>query len=216
MRCPCSRPLLDGENLERLDRALDHPPPDGGVWTGRRVAQWICGLINRLVSPRCGLTYLRRLGFTRQVPRPRHAEGDFAAQERFKAGFRARMDELARENPSRSVQVWAFDEHRAGLKPVLRRVWARRGQRPLAVGHHRFAWLYVYGFVRPATGEMVWFLADAANTAMFSEILAAFARAVGAGPDRLVVLVLDGAGWHIAKDLVIRECRNFRVVHHLR
>ena len=202
---PGSRPLLDADRRERLDRALDHPPPDGGLWTGRLVAQWICGLVNRLVSPRCGLNYLRRLGFTRQVPRPRHAEGDFAVQERFKAGLRARMDERVRANPGRSVQIWAFDEHRAGLKPVLRRVWARRGQRPLAVGHHRFAWLYVYGFVRPATGAVVWFLAEAANAAMFSEILAAFAREVGAGPDTLVVLVLDGAGWHIAKDLVIPD-----------
>ena len=92
-----------------------------------------------------------------------------------------------------------------GLKPVIRRVWARRGQRPLALGHHRFQWLYVFGFVRPATGEVVWFLADAVNTAMFSEILAAFAREVGAGPDNLVVLVLDGAGWHVATDLVVPE-----------
>src|SRR4051812_50008403 len=87
-------------------------------------------------------------------PSPRHARGDFAAQERFKADFRTRMEELAREEPDRSVQVWAFDEHRAGLKPVIRRVWARRGQRPLALGHHRFPWLYVFGFVRPATGAV--------------------------------------------------------------
>jgi transposase len=202
---PGSRPLLDAEKLERLDRALDDPPPDGGLWTGRRVAQWICGLLGRLVSPRRGLEYLRRLGFTRQVPRPRHAQGDFAAQERFKADFRARMEELAREAPSRSVQIWAFDEHRAGLKPILRKVWARRGQRPLARGHQRFQWVYVFGFVRPATGDVVWFLADAVNTARFSAILAAFARDVGAGPDNIVVLVLDGAGWHVASDLVIPD-----------
>jgi hypothetical protein len=42
---------------------------------------------------------------------------------------------------------------------------------------------------------------------MFSEILAAVAREVGAGPDNLVVLVLDGAGWHVAKDLVVRKRR---------
>jgi transposase len=113
--------MLDAEQRERLDRALDDPPPDGGLWTGRAI-----DLLGRLVSPRRGLEYLRRLGFTRQVPRPRHARGDFAAQERF--DFRARMEELAREEPGRSVQV--FDEHRAGLKPVIRRVWARRGQRP--------------------------------------------------------------------------------------
>src|SRR4051812_23684025 len=29
------------------------------------------------------------------------------------------------------------------LKPILRRVWAPKGQRPIALGHHRYKWLYV-------------------------------------------------------------------------
>src|SRR3954454_5898251 len=102
---PGSRPLLDAAKLEHLDRALDHPPPDGGLWTGWRAAQWMCGRLGRLVSPRRGREYLRRLGFTRQVPRPRHAQGNFAAQERFKADFRARMEDLARADPDRAVEV---------------------------------------------------------------------------------------------------------------
>ena len=52
---------------------------------------------------------------------------------------------------------------------------------------------------------MVWFLAGAVNTAMFTEILTAFAREVGAGPDERVVLVLDGASWHVATDLIVPE-----------
>src|SRR3954466_7090815 len=198
---PGSRPLLDADQLERLDHALDDPPPDGGLWTGRLVAQWICGLIGRLVSPRRGLEYLRRLGFTRQIPRPRHAQGDFAAQERF--NFRARMEELAREEPDRAVEAWAFDEHRAGLKPVIRKVWARRGQRPLARGHQRFQWVYVFGFVRPATGAVVWFLADAVNTQRCST--GSWPRSPATSADKIVVLVLDGAGWHVAKDLQVPD-----------
>ena len=38
-----------------------------------------------------------------------------------------------------------------------------------------------------------------------SAVLAAFAEAVGAGPTRRVALVLDGAGWHTAADLVVPE-----------
>lgn len=38
-----------------------------------------------------------------------------------------------------------------------------------------------------------------------SAILTLFAQEVGAGPSRRVVLVLDGAGWHKAKNLVIPE-----------
>src|SRR4051794_23125445 len=37
--------MLDAEQRERLDRALDDPPPDGGLWTGRLVAQWICSAV---------------------------------------------------------------------------------------------------------------------------------------------------------------------------
>src|SRR5215218_5794541 len=41
-------------------------------------------------------------------------------------------------HPDRPVEVWAQDEHRLGLKPVRRRVWAPIGQRPTALGHHRY------------------------------------------------------------------------------
>src|SRR3954465_3045014 len=66
---PGSRPLLDAAKLEHLDRALDHPPPDGGLWTGWRVAQWMCGRLGRLVSPRRGGGDLPRLGVPPQGPR---------------------------------------------------------------------------------------------------------------------------------------------------
>ena len=60
----------------------------------------------------------------------------------------------------RPVEVWAFDEHRLGLKPLIRRVWARRGRRPVAVSSHKYKWLYLYGFVRPTTGDVEWWVAD--------------------------------------------------------
>ena len=39
------------------------------------------------------------------------------------------------------IETFATDEHRIGLKPILRRVWAPRGERPIAPRHHRFEWL---------------------------------------------------------------------------
>ena len=59
--------------------------------------------------------------------------------------------------------------------------------------------------MRPASGEVVWFIANAIDAAMFSALLEAFAREVGAGPDKHVILVLDGAGSHVATDLEIPE-----------
>src|SRR3954466_14753863 len=63
---PGAAPLLDEVQLEELRDS--EPPPDGGLWTGRKVACWITG--RSTVSPQRGVEYLRRLDLTRQVPRP--------------------------------------------------------------------------------------------------------------------------------------------------
>ena len=115
------------------------------------------------------------------------------------------MDERRAEHPARPVEVWAFDEQRVGLKPILRRQWAPQGQRPIAVGQHRYEWLYLYGFVHPSTGAVVWFVCTTVDTDLLGAVLAAFGRAIGAGKDKLVVLVLDQAGWHVSDKLVVPD-----------
>ena len=107
--------------------------------------------------------------------------------------------------PHATVELWATDEHRIGLKPVQRRVWAPMGQRPTAIVQHRFAWRYVVGFVHPASGRTVFHLATSVSIPPFEAELAAFARAAGAGPRKQIVLVLDRAGWHTSLRLRVPE-----------
>ena len=108
-------------------------------------------------------------------------------------------------HPGASVQVWAEDEHRLGLKPVLRRVWAPRGRRPVARVERRYEWLYVYGFVHPATGRTWWCLLPTVREEAFALALAEFAREEGIGPERRAVLAVDRAGWHLAGGLAVPE-----------
>jgi transposase len=98
-----------------------------------------------------------------------------------------------------------MDEHRIGLKPLLRRVWAPIGQRPTAFVRHRFAWRYVVGFVHPASGRTIFHLATSVSIPLFEAELAAFARTVRAGPQKQIVLVLDRAGWHTSRRLRVPE-----------
>ena len=98
-----------------------------------------------------------------------------------------------------------MDEHRIGLKPITRGVWAPIGERPIAFGHHRFEWLYVAGFVEPATGNTVWNIAEAISKEMFELMLADFAKSVGAGPAKRIVLQLDNAGWHGPQNLCLPD-----------
>jgi hypothetical protein len=81
-----------------------------------------------------------------------------------------------------------MDEHRIGLKPIVRGVWAPVGERPIALGHHRFEWLYVTGFVEPVSDRTVWNIANTVCKEMFELVLADFAKSVGAGPTKRIVL----------------------------
>jgi hypothetical protein len=98
-----------------------------------------------------------------------------------------------------------MDEHRVGLKPIVRRVWARRGQRAVVRVRPRYQWRYLSAFVHPASGRTWWLLLPTVRVELFSLALAEFARAVGAGPGRWIVLVLDGAGWHTGRAVEVPE-----------
>jgi hypothetical protein len=112
---------------------------------------------------------------------------------------------LVAQHPQSQIEVWAFDEHRLGLKPILRRIWAKRGQRVIAPIEPHYQWTYLYGFVQPKTGETVWLILPYVNVTCFNQALLLFAQQVGAGPDKQILLVIDGAGWHRSGDLVIPE-----------
>ena len=103
------------------------------------------------------------------------------------------------------VEVWYQDEARLGLKPIVRRVWARRGQRPRTPSQTRSEWLYVYGFVHPQRGETYWLILPTVSIAAMTLALREFARDVGAGLTKQIVLVLDQAGWHTSGKVTVPE-----------
>jgi hypothetical protein len=105
------------------------------------------------------------------------------------------------------VQTWAQDEARLGLQPVLRRIWAPRGERPMAWVNPRHEWLRVYGFVHPPTGATYWLTMPRVNIAAMEAALAAFAHDVGIDAAHRVVLAVDRAGWHTSKRLALPEGR---------
>jgi DDE superfamily endonuclease len=106
-------------------------------------------------------------------------------------------------HPQDAVARWATDQHRIGLKPILRQVWSPRGQRPGAVVPHRYQWCSLYAFVQPHSGRTVWLLLPTVSIAAFTLALAAFAQAVGAGQGKQVLLVLDRAGWQVSPQVQV-------------
>ena len=50
----------------------------------------------------------------------------------FKAEITPKVEALQEQYPEAKVEVWAFDEHRLGLKSILRKVWSLLGERVTA------------------------------------------------------------------------------------
>lgn len=77
--------------------------------------------------------------------------------------------------------------------------------RPIVSVHHRYKWTYLYGFVCPSSGQTFWLLLPTVAAYVWSAVLAEFALAVGAGPTKRVILVIDQAGWHVSDEVDVPE-----------
>jgi transposase len=96
-----ARPLLSQEDELTLQDALAELPADGSLWTGPKVAAWMTARLGRKIWPQRGWDYLQKLGYSSQMPRPRHAKAASAAeQEAFKRGSRAGWTSAAPRPPS--------------------------------------------------------------------------------------------------------------------
>lgn len=110
-----------------------------------------------------------------------------------------RVLRLKERYPTAKVELWCEDEHRLGLKPIVRKAWSPVGERPRVRVHQRYEWTYLYAFARPGSGQVHWLILPTVNAEVFSVALEHFAREVGAGSSKRILLVLDNAGWHTAK-----------------
>jgi hypothetical protein len=101
------------------------------------------------------------------------------------------------------VRWFVQDEARVGQQGTLTRVWARTGSRPTAVRQTEYEWVYLWAAVEPASGASVAMITPTVNTALMGTFLAGLSGTLA--PDEHAVLVLDNAGWHVARALRIPD-----------
>src|SRR5215204_6577405 len=59
----------------------------------------------------------------------------------------------------------------------MRRVWAPVGKRPVARFKRGYKWTYLYGFVRPESGEVYWLILPTVNVELCSRWLSMSSQA---------------------------------------
>src|SRR4051812_47479096 len=110
------------------------------------------------------------------------------------------------------IELWWQDEARVGQKNKIARRWARRGTRPRAPQDQRTSSVYIFGAICPQQGKGVALALPRCDTQAMSLHLdtqamslhlAEVAQAVAPGAHG--VMLMDRAGWHCAKDLVVPD-----------
>ena len=101
----------------------------------------------------------------------------------------------------------AQDEACFGRISTTRRSWAPKHIRPLTPRHIVREYTYVYAVVAPHEGKMVSLILPFADTSMMNLFLTHVSHTFST---YFLVIQVDQAGWHSAKDLIIPE--NIRLI----
>jgi transposase len=93
--------------LDKLRLRLREPPPDGGLWSSRKVAAWMAGELGLVsVAPQRGWEALKAISWSIQKPRPKNPKSATPEEAAaFKKSSRMPLPRRRRSipaNPSRS------------------------------------------------------------------------------------------------------------------
>jgi hypothetical protein len=144
------------------------------------------------------------------VPRSSHPKANKEEQEHFKQKFPEMVEEAVKtrdQKDGRPVLKMAQDEACFGRISMVRRSWAPKHIRPLVHNQIVREYTYAYAVVAPKEGKMTSLLLPTADTAMMNLFLEHVSRTFS---EYFLVIQVDQAGWHSAKDLVVPE--NIRLI----
>jgi transposase len=103
---------------------------------------------------------------------------------------------------ARSLRLMFQDEGRFGLLGSPRRCWAPRGVRPTVGARLERKFTYAFAAVSPHDGVMDSLILPGVNAQTMSLFLDTVAQRHA---EEFIVMVMDQAGWHIARDLVVPD-----------
>lgn len=185
---------------------LAGPPPEGDLseYRVRHLVELARQDFDASYSLSGMRTVLKRLNLSWMTGRPIHPKADLEAQEAFKAAFPEVVRGVIAAHPgATALEIWFQDEARVGQKGSVTHLWADRGTRPPVIRDRRFKSAWIFGAVCPARDLGVGLVFPKANAAAMAAHLQEISRHVAPGAQAL--LILDRAGWHVAKDLAVPD-----------
>ena len=188
-RKPAVRGVVAEEFLERLGEGKFRQARDAQSWIKKRTRKTLTESGVRQM--------IRRLGGKLKVPRKSHVKKDAKAAEAFRIELSDKIANVVGEHPQKPVRIWVLDEHRYGLLPVIRRVWARRGVRVHAPYKTNYKWGYLHEALEVDGSHSVELLF---TPTVNQDVHAVFLKQISeSDPQSIHVVIMDQAGFHMKK-----------------
>ena len=190
-----------------VDKEFDAKLAAGEFVTGVQAQRWLEEKHQIKRSYQTVWSWLKKAGGVLMVPRPSHSQKDPVAAERFREELGQRLEALGIEPGSR-VKLWMMDEARFGLHTEMRRLWARKGCRPVVKRQIKYEWDYLYGSVDLISGQAHFCQIPGVNQQWDQRYLEDLA---GTEPEAIHVVIRDQAGFHL-KDGDPRLPQSIRII----
>ena len=99
--------ILKPDLLDRLRDRLRESPPDGGLWSSRKVANWMAGELGLVsIAPQRGWEALKAIGWSIQKPRPKNPKSATPEEATaFKKRLSDAVAEEAAKHPGKKIEV---------------------------------------------------------------------------------------------------------------
>ena len=189
-RKPTVRGAVAEEFIEQLGQGKFRQARDARTWIKKRTRKTLTESGVRKT--------IRRLGGKLKVPRKSHVKKDTKAAEEFRADLSNRLAKAVGTSPDKPVRIWVLDEHRYGLLPVIRRVWARKGVRVHAPYKTTYQWGYLHEALEVDGAHRVELLF---TPSINQDVHAVFLKQIAeSDPNALHVVVMDQAGFHMKQE----------------
>ena len=125
--------------------------------------------------------------------------------------FPETIEEIAKEwEDERPIRIMFEDEARFGRITAVHNSWCPKPYRPVCKVLVSQQYVYAYGVVSIGEGKLESLVMSGCNTTTMQIFLEEISSR---HKEEKIIMVMDGAGWHKSKDLVIPS--NIKILHQL-
>ena len=191
-------PNLTPEQEEVLKARIQAGPTKEdivSVFRGHSIVSLVASTCNVSFSLSGIYSLIKRLGFKKIRPRPRHEKNDKNLMQQWKDDVLPnKIKEVSQRYPGKKIELWYQDEMRFGKKTRMTYEWKLSGtsyQRIKQLGYENN---YIFGAIHHDSGKHIGLIFPECNTEIMNIHLGLISQAVGEFSH--AILIWDCAGWH--------------------